>query len=249
MVHGCPERVAPTMWRSHLNQHASGLFPGNVPSDWLTQNGFFVCHLCHQLVSESHVALHNKKCKGSTLTQPCVPIGDHSDVTPDHACAEATYLPSLDEIFALKVSTLTHIPCKSLPIFAQTLSSALRAVVHENTEEAWRKLLMLPKCCLPASKRSGRHHKPLDLTNLCDLWTRGQYGVLWHMATKRSTPTPPTAHGSVKSRKHIDSAISFAPKGSKACQHLVSSGIAPNSPDTTIQASQRSHSFPSSCSI
>ncbi|KAL5464075.1 hypothetical protein EMCRGX_G033035 [Ephydatia muelleri] len=88
------------------------------------------------------------------------------------------------------------------------------AVVHENTEEARRKLLMLPKCCLPASKRSGRHHKPLDLTNLCDLWTRGQYGVLWHMATKRSTPTPPTAHGSVKSRKHIDSAY---PLPKKAC--------------------------------
>ena len=123
VVPGCPERVAPTMWRSHLNQHASGLFPGNVPSDWLTQNGFFVCHLCHQLVSESHVASHNKKCKGSTLIQH---FDDHSNGTPDYACAEATYLPSLDEIFALKVSTLTHIPHKSLPIFAQALSSGLR---------------------------------------------------------------------------------------------------------------------------
>ena len=172
VVPGCAEHVAPTMWRSHLNQHASGLFPGNVPSGWLTQNSFFVCHLCHQLVSESHIASHNKKCKGSTLTQP---MGDHCNVTaPDFVCAEAIYLPSLDEIFALKVPTLTHIPREFLPIFAQTLSSALLAVVHENTEEAWRKLLMLPKCCLPASKRSGRHHKPLDLTNLCDLWSRGQ---------------------------------------------------------------------------
>ena len=108
---------------------------------------------------------------------------------------------------------------------------------------------MLPKCCLPASKRSGRHHKPLDLTILCDLWTRGQYGVLWHMATKQLTPTPPTAHGSGKSGKHIDSAISFAQKGlySKACQRLVSSGIAPNSPDTwkLLQSKHPSSPIPS----
>ena len=109
---------------------------------------------------------------------------------------------------------------------------------------------MLPKCCLPASKRSGRRRKPLGLSNPCDLWTRGQHGVLWHMATKHSTPTPPTAHGSAKPQKHIDSAISFAQKGlySKACQRLVSSGIAPNSSDTwkLLQSKHPSGPIPSS---
>ncbi|KAL5471147.1 hypothetical protein EMCRGX_G029230 [Ephydatia muelleri] len=153
-------------------------------------------------------------------------------------------------LFLSYFSHLPHSTCFACFAYIfRTLSSALRAVVHENTEEAWRKLVMLPKCCLPASKRSGRHHKPLDLTILCDLWTRGQYDVLWHMATKRSTPTPPTAHGSGKSGKHIDSAISFAQKGlySKACQRLVSSGIAPNSPDTwkLLQSKHPSSPIPS----
>ena len=69
------------------------------------------------------------------------------------------------------------------------------------------------------------------------------------MATKRLSPTLPSASVSVKSRKHIDSAISFAQKGlySKACQHLVSSGIAPNSPDTwnLLQSKHPSGPIPS----
>ena len=30
-VHGCPELIAPTMWRHHMSLHAKGLLPGSVP--------------------------------------------------------------------------------------------------------------------------------------------------------------------------------------------------------------------------
>ena len=94
---------------------------------------------------------------------------------------DATALPSLDDIICLKEQTLRHIPSYALPAFACALSAALLRVSHENTLEAWIKLLLLPKCCLPSAKRSGRHHKPIDITMLCDLWSRGQFGVLWRL--------------------------------------------------------------------
>ena len=34
VVEGCSERIALTMWRAHLNQHASGVFPGKYPEHW-----------------------------------------------------------------------------------------------------------------------------------------------------------------------------------------------------------------------
>ena len=137
---------------------------------------------------------------------------------------DATQLPTLDEIFQLKVPTLRYIPSKGLPAFACALSTALRSVVHENSIEAWIKLLMVPKCCLPSLKRKGCHHKPADLKALCDLWSRGQFGALWCLV--RSTG---------KSHEHmIQAAVSLAQDGlySKACQLLSSSGVAPNTPET-----------------
>ena len=39
---------------------------------------------------------------------------------------------------------------------------ALRCVNRENTEEAWLKLFMLPKCALPSIKRGGGAMKSLS---------------------------------------------------------------------------------------
>ena len=67
------------------------------------------------------------------------------------------------------------------------LPVAVRSVVLENTMDAWIKLLLLPKCCLPSSKRKGRNNKPYDISALCSLcWSRGQFGTLWHFAVSNS---------------------------------------------------------------
>ena len=36
--------------------------------------------------------------------------------------------------------------------------------MHDNSEDAWLKLLMLPKCVLLAPKSAGRHHKPVSIS-------------------------------------------------------------------------------------
>ena len=146
----------------------------------------------------------------------------------------AKLLPSLDEVFQLKLPTLRYIPSNARPAFARVLSAALHSVVHENTVEAWTKLLLLPKCCLPSSKRKGRHSKLYDISALCDLWSRGQFGVLWRLAVSRSKTINFKGVHTESAQHKVESAISLARDGlcSKACQMLTSSGVAPNSAET-----------------
>lgn len=47
------------------------------------------------------------------------------------------------------------------PAFMRALSSALRCVILENTEEAWLKLFTLSKCVLPSLQHKGCRGKPL----------------------------------------------------------------------------------------
>eukprot|EP00731_Ephydatia_muelleri_P027925 Em0019g798a len=44
--------------------HAQGVFPGNVPITWLEENDLFICRYCFQLVSNSRLSTHSKKCVG-----------------------------------------------------------------------------------------------------------------------------------------------------------------------------------------
>ena len=94
---------------------------------------------------------------------------------------------------------------------------------------------MLPKCVLPSAKRGGRHNKPVPIESLCAMWTEGQFRDLWHLAKARApcykklrVPLDDT----VKTR--VNSAISLAQDGlfGKACQVLVSPGLAPNNDET-----------------
>ena len=153
------------MWRAHLSLHARGVFPETIPSFWLKQQGLFVCHLCCQLVSESHAISHRTKCSSVVPTLPLM-----MDTVGRSAEQVATLHQSLEDVFQLTTSTLHHIPTNALPAFASALSQALCTV------------LLLPKCCLPSTNRKGRHHKPMDIKMLCDLWSGSQFGVLWCLA-------------------------------------------------------------------
>ena len=120
------------------------------------------------------------------------------------------------------------------PAFSRVLSSALHLVIHENSVQAWTKLLLLPKCCLPSMQCTGHRHKGVDIVSLCDLWDKGQYGVLWHMATKCHSLACSSKSPTKQHQLNLSSAIAFAREGlfSKACQALTSLGLAPDTPDT-----------------
>ena len=219
LVRGCTERIAPSMWRQHMTLHAQGFFPGAVPDSWLQEQNLFICPRCQGLVANSRLPSHQLKCP---LVNNSVRLSTFSPSSTTGAMPSP--LPTFEAICVLPVRTVRHIPAKDRQAVALVLSSSLRAAAFENTQEAWLKVFMLPKCTLFAPKHCGRHHKPCPIRDLCDLWSKGHLDVLWNQRSSKSA-SPPVSRNS-----GIQTAISYAREGlfSKACQALLSSGLDPN---------------------
>ena len=157
------------------NLHAQGLLPGTVPDAWLLEHGRVICPHCSHLVARSHIASHLTKCKHNTIPSTVTPLLDTNFI-----------LPSFEDICKLRCSTIRHIPAKSRPAFALVLSATLRSALSTNDEVSWLKLFLLPKCVLVSSKRRGRHHKPMPIGHLCNLWSEGRFDALWEHATHQA---------------------------------------------------------------
>ena len=150
-------------------------------------------------------------------------------------------LPNLEDVFLLNQPTLCFIPSKSQPAFARALSSTLRSVIRENSEEAWLKLFMLPKCVLPSSRRRGLHDRPLQIDTLCKMWTENDFTSLWNLA-KSCVASQNEGKSGSSSNQHTNQAVSLGRSGmmGKACRVLQSNGIAPNN-ETTWELLKAKH--------
>ena len=150
---------------------AQGLFPGDVPSTWLTEQDLFVCLHCVQLVVNSKTASHSRHCTSPSL----YPVERNETTNPaiDATTSTGPTLPSFEDVCHLRCPALRFVPKKARrSAFTKALSTTLRSILTENSEEAWLKLLMRPKCVLPTLKRKGRHLKPTNVSTLCDLWSK-----------------------------------------------------------------------------
>ena len=231
-VHGCPELIAPTMWRHHMSLHAKGLLPGSVPVNWLNEHGLFQCLDCNNLVAESHRSSHQVKCTHIVHVDSESPSS-----MPCNADSESSFslesLPTFEDICKLPCPTIHHVPSKARPALARALSTCLRSILHENTEDSWKKLFMLPKCLVSAPKRRGRHHKPCSIERLCDQWLKGEYHLLWQRAASQTNGKFRQRQQENNERK-VKSSVALAREGllGKACQALTSAGIAPNNNET-----------------
>ena len=182
----------------------------------------------------SRQSSHSLKCISFTSYVLASP-GSQSYNLNSSAALPPDVLRSLEEVFSLKCATIRFIPNRAKHAFARALSSSLQRVVSENSLDSWLKLLMLPKCILPSAKRGGRHNKPVPIEALCDLWLKDSFSELWRMARARALPSNRLYHAKDSSSKQqVISAISLAQDGlyGKACQALVSSGVAPYSEET-----------------
>ena len=225
-VSGCLDLVAPTMWHHHMDSHLKGILPGAVPDAWLLEHGLSVCHSCIKLVSTSHLVSHQQKC---------VPAISISVPPPSDTSADLPSLPSLEEVCSLRCPTIRFVPNKAKPAVARVFSTALMAVIFENSVSAWLRLFMLPKCVLPSAKRVGRHNKPVPIESLCAMWADGKISDLGHKAVSRSScPKQPSVPKGDTVKKRVSSVISLSQDGlfGKACQVLVSPGVAPNNAET-----------------
>ncbi|KAL5494248.1 hypothetical protein EMCRGX_G015539 [Ephydatia muelleri] len=87
-----------------------------------------------------------------TLEQPLIPesafiSGSHHETASpaiDATISTGTTLPSFEDICHLRCPTLRLVPKKARPAFASALSTTLRSILNENSEDAWLKLFMLP---------------------------------------------------------------------------------------------------------
>eukprot|EP00731_Ephydatia_muelleri_P000989 Em0001g989a len=177
---------------------------------------------------------HSRKCSGVEVTLSQKP--SNSNDLFFNIQLPVT-LPTFEEVCHLNFPTLRFIPSKSRPAFAKALSSALRCVISENTEEAWLKFCILPKCLLPSTKRGGHHEKLKPIDFLCNLWANNDLTCLRNLAKGRANKLRDAPVKNLNTPgKPVDMAVSFGKCGmlGKACRTLLSSSTAPNN-DTTCQ--------------
>ena len=232
-VPGCQARIAPSMWHSHMQQHAHGILSGEVPASWLSKQGLFICPRCRHLVSSSRSLSHQRRCCGNFNAQLPSP-----STLPSPSLNS---LPTLDEVFSPKCPTIRFVPSKFRHAFARALASTLSNILYNNTVESWLKLFMLPKCVLPSAPRRGRRHHPTDINLLCEAWECGQFTSLWARTKQHVSHHGPWSSPLDEDVKKITEAISLAKDGllGKACQILTSSGLAPDTEDTWTQLSAK----------
>ena len=208
IIEGCAAQIAPSMWNNHMSLDAKGVLPGSVPSLWLRDHKLPICHSCFQLISNSRQVSHLRRCPQRCITFTILP----STNPQSHAGQE---LPTFDQVCQLNHPTLRFIPAKARLAFATALSSAFRGVLQRNSEEAWLKLFMLPKCVLPSLKHKGVYNPHTSIESLCNMWLRNDLATLWAMAKTRASyhNTTDEVQSQKSYRKVINSAISLGRSG------------------------------------
>ena len=158
----------------------TGCIPRGSPKHMACEQNLYVCCICFQLVSNKRQSSHSKKCNGGGVASSVQDFTHPLRPNPVGAplIQPEPGLPTFEDVCLLNQPTLRFVPRKSQPAFARALSSALMSVILENTEEAWFKLFMLPKCVLPSLRRKGCHDKPLPVDILCSMCSDNKLGDL-----------------------------------------------------------------------
>ena len=132
-------------------------------------------------MSNSRQASHSQRC--SQRLEPPAPTQVHTPIT-----SQATQdLPTFEEVCQLNHPTLRFVQAKAKPVFARALSMVLKGVILWNSEEAWLKLFMFPKCVLPSLKHGGNHAPHTSIESLCNMWLHNHLATLWSMANIRAS--------------------------------------------------------------
>ena len=207
--------------RSHVDSHLSGALEGDVPAAWLEARGRIRCVVCGLSVSDRR-GIH----------PTCRPQARAAAVA-DNAMDADLDAPSMEAIQAARTATLRHVPAAARHAWNQVLTRALAAVAHRNDAEAWRELLMLPKCVLCAPGRRGRKHNKVVAAFVLDRlqrWQQGERQSLW----ESRPPCRAGRSGPLTPAERRDIATSWAREGfdRKACAALLSKGLCPQSEET-----------------
>ena len=212
--------------RSHIDAHLAGSLDGEVPVAWLQAQNRQRCAVCGLSVSVKHGVHPTCRPAARDAAGPRpgdVPVGAAGQWTP----------PSLEEIRSARTPTLRHVPAAARPAWSKALTRALAAAGHRNTAEAWRELLMLPRCVLGAPPRSGRKHRKAVAAYTRDRlhrWLEGERQGLWE--TRHEPPVRDKRQTSPADRREFATALVREGYERKACTALLSQGLCSQTAET-----------------
>ena len=176
--------MAAKLWLPHpCGATTCPSMPTELSLELFLQNGCWhktcLCPHCYQLVANSRHSTHLQRCTQSQIfnISHSLPLIRDSQTNQE--------LPTFAEVCQLNHPTLRFVPAKARPAFARALSSTLKDILLHNTEEAWLKLFMLPKCVLPSLKYKGVTSPHTTIESLCKLWLDNDLITLWAMAKKQ----------------------------------------------------------------
>ena len=89
-------------------------------------------------------------------------------------------LPSWDSIFALRCSTLQHVPKGARDVWADLITGVFSAIVdNPSNSDNWRKLFLLPRCVLANGDRLGWRELLTIVRRRIRRWQSGAIVALW----------------------------------------------------------------------
>ena len=161
-----------TNMKLHLYEHSINRIEGQIPIDFLTTNNLCVCPICYHTISSKFGGIC-KKCRPEARNISFIDSGSE-DVSNE--------LPTLEEIFGKRISTVRFIPKSAKFVFVKCLTSAMANINLNNSVSAWTEFFMLPKTLLSNNYSKGkRHRKQLEshIKNKCVRWLNGERKTLW----------------------------------------------------------------------
>ena len=101
----------------HLYEHSINRLDGSIPENFLKSNSLCVCPVCFHIISTKYGGV----CKR------CWPLARKfsQSTTDDTDYNRNNSLPSLEEIFGKRISTIKYIPRNVRSVFAKCVTSAL----------------------------------------------------------------------------------------------------------------------------
>ncbi len=231
---GCPASCPQSLgWASqsdlytHIhNIHLVGSAPPPVPPSFLRSYNCTLCPPCGiTYATGSGCPSCEGRMRGRPISQPpkraqtgSIPPLLPPDTAPEHhpvseASAPQVPLPSVQAVLSTRVPTSGHIPKGARSVLGEVFVDVLKDFNATQSQEAWVRLLLLPKCVLGPC-RGGHSHTNAFLRTILsrlDRWKAGDTADLWSEATT-PRPQPPALHSPTQA-----SASSPAPGLSPKC--------------------------------
>ena len=145
----------------------------------------------------------------------------------------------MEEIFALPVFTISHVPRSVRPLFAKVLSTEL---CHGYKSDLWGfvRLAMFAKCVLRVPQRGGRKKRYVIkslISSRLHRWQNGELLDLWQEAVSEATSSNPSLDPASVKKSNIRRCRKLAQDGrfADAMRSLTSQGCASSNAEDALQ--------------